>query len=167
MSDQAKTNPPDQSQSNQTTGKLLLKLLRLPQNRICCDCRQPLVESHLIWASISSSTSTSTSTSNVSLHHGCFVCLECCASHRSLGTHVTRVKSVHMDSWTTAEIQSIEALGNKKTNDIFERHLQEGQWAQRIPNLHSSPMERELFVRAKYESMSFVFPIKVSEVLVD
>ena len=59
----------------ETTGKSLLKLLRLSYNRICADCRAPLAESHSIWASLSA---------GGRLEHGVFVCQQCCVAHRHL-----------------------------------------------------------------------------------
>ena len=86
---------PEVVQSTETTGKALLKLLRLPHNRICADCRAPLVESHNIWGSLGSKP----------LPHAVFVCISCCTAHRSIGSSSIRVKSVHMDQWNRDDVQ--------------------------------------------------------------
>lgn len=80
--------------SEETTGKALLKLLRLPHNRICADCRTPLADSHNIWVSLGSNP----------LPYAVFVCVPCCSAHRSITNSSCRTKSVHMDSWSHEEV---------------------------------------------------------------
>ena len=36
---------------------------------------------------------------------GCFFCLTCAGIHRRLGTHISKVKSVTLDSWTPEQIE--------------------------------------------------------------
>lgn len=31
---------------------------------------------------------------------GCFICIRCSGIHRSMGTHISKVKSVDLDMWT-------------------------------------------------------------------
>ncbi|KAJ1499471.1 hypothetical protein HMI55_004379, partial [Coelomomyces lativittatus] len=47
---------------------------------------------------------------------GVFVCLRCSGIHRSLGTHISRMKSVDLDSWTPEQIQNMITWGNAKAN---------------------------------------------------
>ena len=36
---------------------------------------------------------------------GVFLCIRCAGIHRNLGVHISRVKSVNLDSWTTEQIE--------------------------------------------------------------
>lgn len=54
----------------------------------CVDCLQPRPQ----WASVS---------------YGVFMCLECSGVHRSLGVHLSFVRSVQMDSWTAKQLTQV------------------------------------------------------------
>jgi len=36
---------------------------------------------------------------------GIFLCMRCAALHRKLGTHITKVKSLSMDSWSNDQVE--------------------------------------------------------------
>ena len=36
---------------------------------------------------------------------GVFLCIRCAGIHRNLGVHISRVKSVNLDSWTPEQIE--------------------------------------------------------------
>ncbi|KAK2000245.1 ArfGap-domain-containing protein [Colletotrichum falcatum] len=42
---------------------------------------------------------------NVGIQLGVFLCMRCAAIHRKLGTHVSKVKSLSMDSWSNEQVE--------------------------------------------------------------
>ncbi len=75
------------SQANQVAlKKRLMELLKIPENQVCAECgkRGPK------WASVVL---------------GVFVCVECSALHKSLGTQLSGTRSVNLDSWSEEQVQ--------------------------------------------------------------
>mmetsp|Transcript_18718 Transcript_18718/g.40874 ORF Transcript_18718/g.40874 Transcript_18718/m.40874 type:complete len:504 (+) Transcript_18718:78-1589(+) len=62
--------------------------------------------------------SVNTDWTSVSL--GIFLCIECCGHHRNLGTHLSRVRSCKMDSWTPQQLEVFEHGGNERLGAFFE-----------------------------------------------
>lgn len=78
---------------------MFTSILKRSQNSYCADCktRNPR------WASTT---------------FGTLVCIRCSGNlaiivgfHRKLGTHITKVKSVDLDSWTKEQIELYKAIG--------------------------------------------------------
>ncbi|KAK7206287.1 hypothetical protein BZA70DRAFT_276223 [Myxozyma melibiosi] len=112
---------------------LLRDLSDLPENRRCADCgaRNPG------WAS---------------WNLGVFLCMRCAGIHRKMGTHVSKVKSLSVDSWSVDQIYGMRDMGNKKANSIWD------------PDNHGSRMlgydadddsAVERYIRDKYERGKF------------
>ena len=43
-------------------------------------------------------------------------------THSGLGTHISRVRSVKMDSWTDAQLQRMKMGGNQQCKDFLKRY---------------------------------------------
>ncbi|VEU21631.1 DEKNAAC102638 [Brettanomyces naardenensis] len=110
------------TEKNQQT---LQTLLREPCNRYCADCK---TARNPRWAS---------------WNLGIFICIRCSGIHRSMGTHVSRVKSVDLDSWTDEQVKSMVLWGNGKANAFWESKLPDGY----VPN----EGKIENFIRTKYD----------------
>ena len=53
------------------------------------------------------------------INYGAMVCIECSGIHRSLGTHVSKVRSALLDKWEPELLAVMSALGNEAVNEIL------------------------------------------------
>lgn len=83
------------------TPESLLDIVKEEQNNYCADCGSDDTE----WAS---------------LGFGILVCLKCAGYHRSLGTHITSVRSVKLDTWSNEQVKHLEYGGNGNFKKYFE-----------------------------------------------
>ncbi|ETV97821.1 hypothetical protein H310_09169 [Aphanomyces invadans] len=103
-------------------------------NPLCADCDQSPAE----W---------------VSINIGVFLCIECSGIHRSLGVHVSKVRSLALDSWDMSLLDLLTThLGNTKMNAVWEAELAPG-WTR--PVALSSRAEKEKWIKAKYAFRGF------------
>lgn len=82
---------------------------------------------------------------------GIFLCMRCAAIHRKLGTHISKVKSLSMDTWSTDQVETMRQNGNTSVNKVYNpKNIKPG-----IPldvDEVDSAMER--FIRQKYQERS-------------
>ncbi|KAG0212544.1 Arf-GAP with coiled-coil, ANK repeat and PH domain-containing protein 2 [Mortierella sp. GBA30] len=116
--------------------QLLLQVRKIPGNEVCADCKSlsPM------WASV---------------NHGTVLCIECSGIHRSLGVHVSKVRSLNLDKWETETVGIMLKLGNERTNKIFEAKILEGE-EERAVSVNSDRAEKERFIIAKYMKKEFL-----------
>ncbi|KAJ2330662.1 hypothetical protein GGI00_003602, partial [Coemansia sp. RSA 2681] len=88
-----------------------------------------------------------------SLNLGCLLCIECSGIHRSLGTHISKVRSLTLDvtSFTPVTIAMMLATGNPLNALVFERDNGIAR-----PGPDSSRTTRQQHIEAKYVERRFV-----------
>ncbi|CAF2121695.1 unnamed protein product [Brassica rapa] len=107
--------------------KILEGLLKHPENRECADCKTKGPR----WASV---------------NLGIFICMQCSGIHRSLGVHISKVRSATLDTWLPEQVAFIHSMGNERANSYWEAELP--------PNYDRVGIEN--FIRAKYEEKRWV-----------
>ena len=109
-------------------------------NRWCADCSS---ETKVEW---------------VSINLGIIVCIECSGIHRSLGTHISKIRSLTLDnqSFTTDIVECLLQIGNRISNMVWEARLPPGT----KPSSDTATREQRLrFITAKYVDRSYITPI--------
>ena len=112
--------------------RIIARVRTGPGNGTCADCGSP----EPVWASI---------------NLGVVVCIACSGVHRAMGTHISKVRSMTLDTraWDEDMLNMMCAVGNTRANRIWEgaaavRDL-------RKPNVETPRPEREQWIRSKYE----------------
>jgi Arf-GAP/SH3 domain/ANK repeat/PH domain-containing protein len=93
----------------------------------------------------------------VSINLGIVLCIECSGIHRSLGTHISKVRSLTLDttSFTTDVVELLLLVGNRISNMVWEAKLDQSQ----KPSAQANRDRRLKFVTSKYVDKAYVNPI--------
>ena len=60
-----------------------------------------------------------------SMSFGILICLACAGKHRSLGVHITMVKSLTLDEWDDRQIKYLKFGGNQLFRNYMQEHLKD------------------------------------------
>ncbi|KAI9268972.1 hypothetical protein BDA99DRAFT_503131 [Phascolomyces articulosus] len=108
---------------NEKHATILKGLLKQPGNKYCADCKRKDPR----WAS---------------WNLGIFVCIRCSGIHRSMGTHISKVKSVDLDTWVPDQVENMTRWGNERANLYWEANLKDKR---------PSESNIDMWIRAKYD----------------
>ncbi|KAL2870177.1 putative GTPase activating protein for Arf [Aspergillus lucknowensis] len=80
---------------------------------------------------------------------GVFLCMRCAALHRKMGTHISKVKSLSMDSWSAEQVDEMKSHGNTIVNKLYNpRNVQPP-----VPtDIDEADACMERFIRQKYQT---------------
>lgn len=84
---------------------------------------------------------------------GTLICASCAVLHRSLGPHISKVKSLSLDNWDEALLTTMKSLGNNQVNKRYEENTPA---AYRRPKPNDPNVIKEQWIRAKYERKEFL-----------
>ncbi|XP_017133129.1 ARF GTPase-activating protein GIT2 [Drosophila elegans] len=145
--------PPDPDHSHpaatptiSTRGKMSRGKSRL-QTEVCGDCGA----GDPSWASI---------------NRGILLCADCCSVHRSLGRHISIVKSLRQGNWEPSVLNFVNSLNAHGANSVWEHHLLDGstgstggkhlpRWRKPSPKDALHPTKSD-FIKAKHVNLTFV-----------
>ncbi|VDN09409.1 unnamed protein product [Dibothriocephalus latus] len=113
------------------TQLIIAEILKDDDNKYCADCDAKAPR----WAS---------------WNIGVLLCIRCAGIHRGLGVHISKVKSLNLDSWEPHQIAMLREIGNRRGREIYEANLPEYF---RRPQ---TDFALEQFIRAKYEQKRFI-----------
>ncbi|VDO95525.1 unnamed protein product [Soboliphyme baturini] len=105
--------------------QILNDLLKDEENKYCADCEAKGPR----WAS---------------WNLGVFLCIRCAGIHRNLGVHISKVKSVNLDTWTAQQVQYMRLIGNSTARAVYEANLPPTFRRPKSDNLVES------FIKSKY-----------------
>eukprot|EP01012_Entosiphon_sulcatum_P057810 TRINITY_DN81672_c0_g1_i1.p1 TRINITY_DN81672_c0_g1~~TRINITY_DN81672_c0_g1_i1.p1 ORF type:complete len:284 (-),score=56.58 TRINITY_DN81672_c0_g1_i1:130-981(-) len=129
-----KEKAPPKEEDWDANRKLLEEIAARPENSECfdCTCASPR------WAS---------------MNFGVFLCIRCSGIHRSLGVHITKVRSVNLDKWTREQVLHMERIGNARGKLIYEARLPKGY---KKPTEFTDNRMVESIMRQKWERKEFM-----------
>jgi hypothetical protein len=84
------------------------------------------------------------------------VCISCAGIHRSLGAHISKVRSVDLDVLESSMLDTLANVGNRRANEVYE--FNRAEVAKFKPNPTDDYHKKKKFIVLKYKSRAFANP---------
>ncbi|CAH3884792.1 ARF GTPase-activating protein Git isoform X1 [Pieris brassicae] len=102
-----------------------------------------------------------------SINRGLLLCAECCSVHRSMGRHISHVKSLRQGSWPPSLLAMVQALTAQNVNSIWEHSLLDTSAPKHLrkkptPKDPLHPIKSE-FILAKHLRLAYVLRARRDE----
>ncbi|XP_041977492.1 ARF GTPase-activating protein GIT2 [Aricia agestis] len=102
-----------------------------------------------------------------SINRGLLLCAECCSVHRSMGRHISHVKSLRQGSWPPSLLAMVQALTAQNVNSIWEYSLLDATSHKHLrkkpqPKDPLHPVKSE-FILAKHLRLTYVLRARRDE----
>ncbi|CEP03090.1 unnamed protein product (mitochondrion) [Plasmodiophora brassicae] len=145
--DEREQRPRRRSSRSQVDAMTMQDIAALPENALCADCGEPNPN----WTSI---------------NLGIFICIHCAGIHRNLGVHISKVRSIDLDTtcWAPSLIEFMLSMGNARSRALYEAAVP--AYVVRPRHASCSDAVREHWIRAKYVRKEFVerpAPVRMPE----
>lgn len=125
--------------------EIFKRLKSKPENKVCFDCEAK----NPTWASVP---------------YGIFICIDCAATHRNMGVHISFVRSTDLDSWYPHQLKNMEAGGNERARAFFRTHGWAGGLAEKgkVVSKYQSKAAEQYKAQLKEDGANGVTAVKKS-----